>query len=187
MATNWLYYFNNPDTPTFLTTPTHDRFLEFLDQASNHNSSHSNTTNNDDDHDDTHDMASDSDRFEFIAFLLWYLFLVFCCVVPTCCAYRRRRQAELRLTAQQQANLNQRLQHSNMYILSNMQRHANNSERIQQERKRLLGEELKATTMVRYVEFGMWSYNKQRVCSYPFLYSYIHMFSYLLIADRGTN
>ena len=183
MATNWLYYFNNPDTPTFLTTPTHDRFLEFLDQASNHNSSHSNTTNNDDDHDDTHDMASDSDRFEFIAFLLWYLFLVFCCVVPTCCAYRRRRQAELRLTAQQQANLNQRLQHSNMYILSNMQRHANNSERIQQERKRLLGEELKATTMVR----GMWSYNKQRVCSYAFLYSNIHMFSYLLIADRGTN
>ena len=174
MATNWLDDFNNPDTPTF-TTPTHDRFL---DQASN-----SNSTNND----DTQDMASDSDRFEFIAFLLWYLFLVFCCVVPTCCAYRRRRQAELRLTAQQQANLNQRLQHSNMYILSNMQRHANNSERIQQERKRLLGEELKATTMVR----GMWNVEllqqKQRVCSYALLYSYIHMLSYWLIADLGTN
>ena len=28
---------------------------------------------------------------EFIAFLLWYSFLVFCCVLPTCCAYRRRQ------------------------------------------------------------------------------------------------
>lgn len=31
------------------------------------------------------------DSVEFIAFLLWYSFLVFCCVLPTCCAYRRRQ------------------------------------------------------------------------------------------------
>jgi len=29
--------------------------------------------------------------FEFVAFLLWYIFLIICCVLPTCCAYRRRR------------------------------------------------------------------------------------------------
>ena len=87
-----------------------------------------------------------SDRFEFIAFLLWYIFLVVCCVVPTCCAYRRRRQAELRWAAQQ-ANLD-RLQHSNLFLLSNLQRHAANTERVQEERKRRLGEELQATTMV---------------------------------------
>mmetsp|Transcript_18861 Transcript_18861/g.46736 ORF Transcript_18861/g.46736 Transcript_18861/m.46736 type:complete len:404 (-) Transcript_18861:339-1550(-) len=38
-------------------------------------------------------MAAEETRnsVEFIAFLLWYSFLVFCCVLPTCCAYRRRQ------------------------------------------------------------------------------------------------
>ncbi|CAJ1951862.1 unnamed protein product [Cylindrotheca closterium] len=38
-------------------------------------------------------MATEETRnsVEFIAFLLWYSFLVFCCVLPTCCAYRRRQ------------------------------------------------------------------------------------------------
>ena len=88
-----------------------------------------------------------NDRFQFVAFLLWYIFLVFCCVVPTCCAYHRRRRVEQRL-AVQQANLN-RLQHSNLFILSNLQRHSVNNERVQQERLRILTEELKETTMVR--------------------------------------
>lgn len=159
-------YFNRNDLldvdtiSTLSRTPTHNRFLVHATTFTSGSGSGSNTSTynnadnkndvlqNSNNNSDSDSQNMESDRFEFVAFLLWYLFLVFCCVVPTCCAYRRRRQMELRLTAQQQANLNQRLQHSNLYILSNMQRHANNSERIQQERKRILGEELNATTMV---------------------------------------
>jgi len=102
-----------------------------------------------------------NDRFQFVAFLLWYIFLVFCCVVPTCCAYHRRRRVEQRL-AVQQANLN-RLQHSNLFILSNLQRHSVNNERVQQERLRILTEELKETTMVR-VWFAWLMFNFQPGC-----------------------
>jgi len=116
---------------------TASRILADEDNSNSHRSASSTSSSS----------SMGNDRFEFIAFLLWYIFLVFCCVVPTCCAYRRRRRAELRL-ATQQANLN-RLQHSNLFILSNLQRHSQNTERIQLERKRLLTEELKATTMVR--------------------------------------
>jgi hypothetical protein len=31
------------------------------------------------------------DILEFLGFVAWYLFLVVCCIVPTACAYRRRR------------------------------------------------------------------------------------------------
>jgi len=34
------------------------------------------------------------DFYEFIAFVCWYVFLIVCCVIPTACAYRRRRNAE---------------------------------------------------------------------------------------------
>mmetsp|Transcript_1564 Transcript_1564/g.1966 ORF Transcript_1564/g.1966 Transcript_1564/m.1966 type:complete len:329 (+) Transcript_1564:154-1140(+) len=37
------------------------------------------------------------DVYEFVAFLAWYMFLVLCCVIPTVCAYRRRRLNEFRL------------------------------------------------------------------------------------------
>ena len=43
--------------------------------------------------------TNDDDRLEFVAFLLWYMFLVLlCCVLPACCMYRyhrrRRRMSE---------------------------------------------------------------------------------------------
>ena len=43
--------------------------------------------------------TNDDDRPEFVAFLLWYMFLVLlCCVLPACCMYRyhrrRRRMSE---------------------------------------------------------------------------------------------
>jgi hypothetical protein len=56
--------------------------------------------------------------YEFVAFLLWYLFLVLCCLLPTCCAYRRRRSMEARLV-QQQANFDQ-IHQQNVFILSNL-------------------------------------------------------------------
>ena len=61
---------------------------------------------------------SGREAYEFVAFLLWYLFLVLCCVLPTCCAYRRRRLMEARL-AQQQANFDQ-IHQQNVFILSNL-------------------------------------------------------------------
>jgi hypothetical protein len=45
---------------------------------------------------------SQDKAYEIIAFLLWYIFLVLCCVVPTCCVYRRCRANTA--TAQQVEN-----------------------------------------------------------------------------------
>lgn len=97
--------------------------------------------------------AGGSNVYEFVAFLLWYIFLVLCCVIPTCCAYRRRRQMEQRFVLQQ-ASMHRIQQNGNLFILSNLQqRHTQvrrlNSERVQQERLRILTDELKGTTMVR--------------------------------------
>jgi hypothetical protein len=96
--------------------------------------------------------SSPDDAYEFIAFLLWYIFLVLCCIVPTCCAYRRRRLVELQL-AQQHANLH-RMQRNDLFILSNLEHNSQirrqNPERVQQERLRILTDELEGTTMVRY-------------------------------------
>lgn len=39
-------------------------------------------------------LTQSKDFYEFIAFVFWYVFLILCCVVPTACAYRRRRNAE---------------------------------------------------------------------------------------------
>lgn len=110
--------------------------------------------------------STHGNSFEFIAFLVWYLILVGCCIIPTCCAYRRRRLAEQRYLMHQ-ANL-QRMRQNGLFVLSNFQ-HAHpdgmggsylvrrynngnnhhNSERIQQDRLRALTDTLKGTTMVR--------------------------------------
>jgi hypothetical protein len=95
----------------------------------------------------TENDSSGENAYEFVAFLLWYIFLVLCCIVPTCFAYRRRRLMEHRL-AQQQANMT-RLHQSNLFILSNLhQSRQVNNEQLVMVRERALGEELKKTTMV---------------------------------------
>ena len=91
------------------------------------------------------------DAYEFVAFLLWYLFLVLCCVLPTCCAYRRRRLMEARIQ-QQQANYDQIQQH-NLLILSNLHvRHSSrfdlDSEEARIERTKRITAALKPTTFV---------------------------------------
>jgi len=88
------------------------------------------------------------DAYEFVAFLLWYIFLVLCCIIPTCCAYRRRRLIEARI-AQHQAGL-ARLQPSNIFFLSSLQSRREGEE-VQAERTQLLHEKLKATTMVSHL------------------------------------
>ena len=87
------------------------------------------------------------DTYEFVAFLLWYLFLVVCCVLPTCCAYRRRRILEARM-AEQQAHYDF-LREQNIFILSNLQlRPETETEEIKEERTRRITEALQSTTFV---------------------------------------
>ena len=95
-------------------------------------------------------IPENDNRYEFVAFLLWYIFLVLCCVVPTCCAYHRRRMMEQRLALHR----NTMRQNSNsLFFLSNLQQQSanrpRNSEQAQHERLGILREELKGTTMVR--------------------------------------
>ena len=45
------------------------------------------------------------DAYEFIAFIFWYAAMIACCVVPTCCAYRRRGRVDRHLYTQQQRAL----------------------------------------------------------------------------------
>ena len=87
------------------------------------------------------------DAYEFVAFLLWYLFLVLCCVIPTCCAYRRRRLVEARIQ-QQQDSVN-RIERQNLFILSSLRQNQENTERLRELRGEKLAEHLKETTMVR--------------------------------------
>jgi hypothetical protein len=116
--------------------------------------------------------------FEFVAFLVWYLVLVGCCIIPTCCSYRRRRLAEQRYLLHQ-ANLH-RMQQNGLFVLSNFHYRTSedgspyivrryNSEQIQQERLRILTEELQETTVVR---FG------RNVHLYAALFAYLRTLSF---------
>ena len=88
------------------------------------------------------------DTYEFVAFVLWYLFLVLCCVVPTCCAYRRRRLVEARL-AQQQYDLHRlQQQQPNFLILDQLSSARHHSEPYRRAKTDLLTQELNRTTMV---------------------------------------
>jgi hypothetical protein len=100
------------------------------------------------------DPGHDDNRYEFVAFLLWYIFLVLCCVIPTCCAYHRRRVMEQRLLSHQAA-IRQNARENNLLFLSSLQQQGGSphmreryTEQVQQERLTILREELKGTTMV---------------------------------------
>jgi hypothetical protein len=56
---------------------------------------------------------------EYLPFLLWYLLLVLCCILPTCFAYRRRRLLERRLTSQHNDRMDR--------IMSLQQQHQENN------------------------------------------------------------
>jgi Ring finger domain len=104
--------------------------------------------------------------YEFVAFILWYLFLVLCCIVPTCCAYRRRRVLEARygpdgqagITLEQLQQLQQAQQLQNgVYLLPTLQQRQDlfrsaqdlmESDVAKAERTRRLEESLKASTFV---------------------------------------
>jgi hypothetical protein len=76
------------------------------------------------------------------------MFLVLSCIVPTCCAYRRRRRVEARL-AQQQFDLHRLQQHSNFFIIDQLLPSVrNNSERFRRRRTEKRSEQLKEMTLV---------------------------------------
>lgn len=109
----------------------------------------SSSGNTDQDGNSNHSDDDGRDTYEFVAFLLWYLFLVICCVLPTCFAYRRRRIVEARM-AQQQANFD-RLRQQNVILLSNLspdQMYFIDNEEVKAERTRRITAELESTTFV---------------------------------------
>ena len=119
-----------------------EEIVNVLRKLSNFNSSLEDTPGGNIRNDDA------QDAYEFVAFLLWYLFLVICCVLPTCCAYRRRRLMEARI-AQHQASFNH-LHQQNMFILSNLHLRPDlDGEEAKAERTRRITEAIKATTFVR--------------------------------------
>lgn len=85
--------------------------------------------------------------FEFAAFVLWYLFLVVCCVLPTCCAFRRRRMIEARI-AEQHATFERTLRHHNVLVWNHLQQITPEmeTEAIKEERTRRITETLQSTT-----------------------------------------
>ena len=86
------------------------------------------------------------DSFEFVAFLLWYMFLVVCCVLPTFCAYRRRRQMARLAERQSQLVL------QNAVFISNLRLSASAEEARQRslstERTKAITQALKETSFV---------------------------------------
>jgi hypothetical protein len=126
----------------FLSTHTYTppAYVRILAISSSDNS----TANQDEGSDDSNNGR---DAFEFVAFLLWYLFLVLCCVLPTCCAYRRRRLMEARI-AEQQESFDQ-LHQQNVFILSNLHLRPDlDGEEARIERTQRITEALKVTTFV---------------------------------------
>ena len=124
--TGYTYYRNNTTTD----------FLDGQDGSFDYGNFGSTSNNSD----------NGRDAYEFVAFLLWYLFLVLCCVIPTCCAYRRRRLVEARIQ-QQQDSVN-RIERQNFFILSSLRQSQQNAERLRELRGDRLTELLKDTTMV---------------------------------------
>jgi hypothetical protein len=51
-----------------------------------------------------------TDILEFLGFVAWYLFLVMCCLIPTVCAYHRRRNMMMAQHHQNQMHQNQQAQ-----------------------------------------------------------------------------
>jgi len=131
-------YYNNSSSSSMYDGDGADMSDRFPPSSSydNNNSSHQ-----------TLSRSAGRDAYEFVAFLLWYLFLVLCCVVPTCCAYRRRRLVEARI-AHQQASVN-RIERQNLFILSSLRHSQQHTDQIQEQRGEKLKEKLRYCTLVR--------------------------------------
>lgn len=87
------------------------------------------------------------DAYEFVAFVAWYLFLILFCVVPTACAYRRRRLMERRLARQTYL---QRMAANGLLFMGEGFMHVGvETEAMQMARMQRIETEIRTTTMVR--------------------------------------
>lgn len=89
---------------------------------------------------------NDPDVFEFLGFVAWYLFLVICCIVPTACAYRRRRMAHANRIRRQHEH-HMQASDAQIYFTSFRFPHQRVEEREEESRKHFQ-EALEKTTMV---------------------------------------
>lgn len=83
--------------------------------------------------------SSDPDVYEFLGFVAWYLILVVCCIIPTVCAYHRRR----RMNAEQMQRQRQDVQIylTNFHFPQRM-------EHVEEDELILAREALQKTTMI---------------------------------------
>lgn len=86
------------------------------------------------------------DSLEFFAFLLWYMFLVVCCVLPTFCAYRRRRQMARLAERQSQLILQNAVFFSNLRLSASAEEARKRS--LRTERTKSITQALKETSFV---------------------------------------
>jgi hypothetical protein len=102
----------------------------------------------------TNNNSNEPDIFEFLGFVAWYLFLVICCIVPTACAYRRRRLQDYRRRNQMQGE--QQAYFSNAFNFTPRQV----QERQNQVSVKEIQDMLAKTSMVRFV----WRSFESRQC-----------------------
>jgi hypothetical protein len=92
----------------------------------------------------TNNNASKPDIFEFLGFVAWYLFLVVCCIVPTACAYRRRRLQDYQRRSQMQGQ--QQAYFSNAFNFTQQVQERQNQVSVKE-----IQDMLAKTSMVRFV------------------------------------
>jgi len=105
--------------------------------------------NNDDppfysDHNDRNDVEG-QDVLHFIGFLAWYTFLVLCCILPTFCAFKRRRRYERRL---QRELFLQQMASIQLQMQLQEEAEAVVDEEVQKERRRCIQIAVSNTTMM---------------------------------------
>jgi hypothetical protein len=88
---------------------------------------------------------SEQDFLQFVGFLAWYLFLIICCIIPPCIAYRRRRVWLLHDTRRE--DYLRRMVENGMFFLGNPITDVPNEETRLQRTQRIT-EALKQTTFI---------------------------------------
>eukprot|EP00541_Cyclophora_tenuis_P000754 CAMPEP_0116550292 /NCGR_PEP_ID=MMETSP0397-20121206/5349_1 /TAXON_ID=216820 /ORGANISM="Cyclophora tenuis, Strain ECT3854" /LENGTH=306 /DNA_ID=CAMNT_0004075113 /DNA_START=11 /DNA_END=934 /DNA_ORIENTATION=- len=104
-----------------------------------------NSTPGDDPFDSGPGTDAAREAYEFVVFVAWYLFLILCCIIPTACAYRRRRMMERRLASQ--SYIQRMAAHGLHFLGEGFLTPGTESEAMRMDRMRKIKEEIRVTTM----------------------------------------